>query len=410
MPRERDNIRSLSAYVPGEQPTAAQTAAGTVIKLNTNENAYPPSPAVMEAVRGVTAEALRLYPPADAAPFRAAAAALHGVDRAQIIATNGGDELLRLLVTVFCLPRDPDGERVDGRPLNPDMLPGGLGMTDPSYSLYGVLAGIHDTPGDRGAAGRFASDGGFPRPDDYATRLNAAGCRLAFLVNPHAPSGGLESVDALRALAADFDGLLVIDEAYADFAPEGDGGAGVRLVREGVDNVIVLRSLSKGYALAGLRFGYGLASAALIATLDKARDSYNLDALAQAAATAALNDQAYARGRWEQTRHERERVTAKLRERRVCDARQPHQLRAGPRARRRTCGRRRTTASLRPPASSSATSTPRGWPTGCGSPWARPSRTMRCLRRLPGLGGRGWFEDGGLGMAGGRKRICWPWS
>ena len=300
MPRERDNIRSLSAYVPGEQPTATQTAAGTVIKLNTNENAYPPSPAVMKAVRGVTAEALRLYPPADAAPFRAAAATLHGVERTQIIATNGGDELLRLLVTVFCLPAGTGSTS------------GGLGMTDPSYSLYGVLAGIHDTPVTVVPRGD-ASDGGFPLPPDYAARLNAADCRLAFLVNPHAPSGGLESVDALRALAGDFAGVLVIDEAYADFTPEG-GGAGLRLVREGVDNVIVLRSLSKGYALAGLRFGYGLASAALIATLDKARDSYNLDALAQAAATAALHDQAYARGRWEQTRHERERVTARLRE------------------------------------------------------------------------------------------------
>lgn len=300
MPRERDNIRSLNAYVPGEQPTAAQTAAGSVFKLNTNENAYPPSPAVMDAVRAVTAEALRLYPPADAAPFRAAAAALHGVSPQQVIATNGGDELLRLLVTVCCLPAGA------GR-----AVPGGLGMTDPSYSLYAVLAGIHDTPVTV-VSRDDAAGGGFGLPADYAERLNAAGCRLAFLVNPHAPSGCLESVDTLRSLAGAFNGVLVIDEAYADFAPEGYG-AGVRLVREGVDNVIVLRSLSKGYALAGLRFGYGVAAAPFIATLDKARDSYNLDALAQAAATAALGDQTYARGRWAQTRGERERITAALR-------------------------------------------------------------------------------------------------
>jgi len=305
--RERDNIRSLSAYVPGEQPTAAQTAAGSVIKLNTNENAYPPSPSVMDALRGVTAEALRLYPPADAAPFRAAAAALHGVSPQQVIATNGGDELLRLLVTVCCLPVGPG----DGR----GAAPGGLGMTDPSYSLYGVLAGIHDTPVTV-VPRDDAAGGGFSLPADYARRLNAAGCRLAFLVNPHAPSGCLESVDTLRSLAGAFNGVLVIDEAYADFASEGDlagYSAGVRLAREGVENVVVLRSLSKGYALAGLRFGYGVAAAPFIATLDKARDSYNLDALAQAAATAALGDQPYARGRWEQTRHERQRVTAALR-------------------------------------------------------------------------------------------------
>jgi len=301
MPRERDNIRSLHAYVPGEQPTAAQTAAGAVIKLNTNENAYPPSPAVMDAVRGVSPEALRLYPPADAAPFRAAAAALHGVDPQQVIATNGGDELLRLLVTVYCQPADHGSTA------------GGLGMTDPSYSLYRVLAGIHDTPVTVVPRSDTPA-GGFPLPADYADRLNAAGCRLAFLVNPHAPSGCLESVDTLRDLAVAFDGVLVVDEAYADFAPEGYG-AGVQLVREGIENVVVLRSLSKGYALAGLRFGYGVAPAALIAVMDKARDSYNLDALAQAAATAALCDQTYAQARWADTRNERARITDALRQR-----------------------------------------------------------------------------------------------
>ncbi len=301
MPWERDNIRSLHAYVPGEQPSAEQTAAGRVIKLNTNENAYPPSPAVLSAVHGVGAEGLRLYPPADAAPFRRAAAGLHGLTPQQVIATNGGDELLRLLVTVCC---QPTGGRA---------FAGGLGMTDPSYSLYQVLAEIHDTPVLRVPRGDGA-DGGFPLPDDYAQQLNAAGCRLAFLVNPHAPSGGLESVDTLRALARSFDGLLVIDEAYIDFAPEAYRG-GLALIDEGLDNVIVLRSLSKGYALAGLRFGYGLASAELIATLDKARDSYNLDILAQAAATAALGDQAYARGRWQATRDERQRLVEALRAR-----------------------------------------------------------------------------------------------
>lgn len=301
MPPERDNIRSLHAYVPGEQPTAAQTAAGAVIKLNTNENAYPPAPAVMDAVRSVSAEALRLYPSADSAPFRSAAAALHAVSPQQVIATNGGDELLRLLVTVYCQPAGAA----------PGV--GGLGMSDPSYSLYAVLAGIHDTPVTWVPRGDDAQ-GGFPLPVDYAQQLNAAGCRLAFLVNPHAPSGAMESTDTLRALAHAFQGVLVIDEAYADFAPDGVSG-GMQLIHEGFKNVVVLRSLSKGYALAGLRFGYGVASAERVAALDKARDSYNLDALAQAAATAALGDQAYARGRWQQTKTQRDRLTAALRER-----------------------------------------------------------------------------------------------
>ncbi|MEE9405729.1 MAG: aminotransferase class I/II-fold pyridoxal phosphate-dependent enzyme [Algisphaera sp.] len=302
---ERDNITALHAYVPGEQPTAVQTAAGQIIKLNTNENAYPPSPSVMTAIAQVSAEALRLYPSAASDGFRAIAAALHKLDVAQVIATNGGDELLRLLVTVYC---QPACESVGGLPQG-----GGLGMSDPSYSLYGVLAGIHDTP-----VVTVSRDdepcGGFALPQDYMAQLNAAGCQLAFVVNPHAPSGRLESLDALRAMADAFKGVLVIDEAYIDFAPE-DYESGIALIAEGRENVVVLRSLSKGYALAGLRFGYGLASTALVASLDKARDSYNLDALAQAAATAALQDQPYARGRWAQTRGERDRLIIALKKR-----------------------------------------------------------------------------------------------
>ena len=304
MPAARPHIAALRAYVPGEQPSPAETAAGAVVKLNTNENAYPPSPRVLDAVRGVGTEALRMYPVPDSAGFRAAAGRRHGLDPSRVIATNGGDELLRLLVTVFC----------DAAPAAAGAAPGGgLGVTDPSYSLYGVLAEIH------GAAVTTvrrpdADDGGFALPPDLAERWNRAGCRLGFLVNPHAPSGRREGVDTLRQLADAFDGLLVIDEAYADFCPP-DAAGGVDLVREGRDDVLVLRSLSKGYALAGLRFGYGLAAAEVIAVLDKARDSYNLDVVAQAAAAAAMHDTAYSAAGWARTRSERGRLTAALRER-----------------------------------------------------------------------------------------------
>jgi len=294
MPAERDNIQRLEPYVPGEQPTFRETAGtGGVIKLNTNENPYPPSPRVLEAVRTLDAEALRLYPPPDAKWFRAAAAEVHGVTPGQVIATNGGDELLRLLVTVYC---------------EPSQAGGGIGMTRPSYSLYGVLADIHDTPVtvvDRGTD--------FALPDDLADRWNAAGCRLGFLVNPHAPSGRFESIDTLRDLAARFDGVLVVDEAYVDFAPAN----ALDLIRDdaAMPNVVILRSLSKGYALAGLRFGYGLSSEAVIAMLDKARDSYNTDILGQVAAAAAVEDQAYARQTWDAVCAERAVLTAALRER-----------------------------------------------------------------------------------------------
>ena len=316
MSYERDNIQRLDAYVPGEQPGFRETADGgfgRITKLNTNENPYPPSDAVLRAIRELAPEALRLYPPAEAAEFRAAAAEVHGLSADHVIATNGGDELLRLLITVFCEPR---ADRADSSISVPDAQAsggegGGIGMTAPSYTLYEVLADIQDTPVtvvDR----TETADGSFALPQDYADRLNAAGCRLAFLVNPHAPSGRLEPLDTLRQLARGFRGILVIDEAYTDFAPH---NALPLLSEDATGNVVILRSLSKGYSLAGLRFGYGLASPSIIAALDKARDSYNTDILGQAAATAAVRDQAYARSTWDHVIAERGRLTGALRDR-----------------------------------------------------------------------------------------------
>jgi histidinol-phosphate aminotransferase len=315
MPDARDNIRRLTAYTPGEQPSFRETSgagghyggyAGGIIKLNTNENPYPPSPRVLEAIHALTPEALRLYPPADAAEFRQTAAAVHGVQPDQVIATNGGDELLRLLITVFCPPRNLSAASASAA----ETSGGGIGMTSPSYTLYEVLAAIQDTP-VTAVPREPQADGGFALPQDVAERWNAAGCRLAFLVNPHAPTGRLEPLDTLRQLADTYKGVLVIDEAYVDFAPQ----SALPLVQEGRDNVVLLRSLSKGYSLAGLRFGYGLGAPDLIAALHKARDSYNVDILAQAAATAAVADQDHARSTWEKVIAERTRLTDALRER-----------------------------------------------------------------------------------------------
>ena len=267
MPTPRANIQQLSAYTPGEQLDTT-----IVTKLNTNENPYPPSPRVMEAVRDLPAEKLRVYPPPLAQPFREAAASLHGLTPDNIIATNGGDELLRLILTCYCEPSGADGI-------------GGIGVTDPTYSLYPVLAAIQDTP-----VVSVARAEDFSLASDTIERWNEAGCAVGMIVNPHAPTGRFESTTALADFAQHFNGLLLIDEAYVNFAPDD----AVQLVRDGVDNVILLRSLSKGYSLAGLRFGYGIAHADIIAVLDKARDSYNTDALSQAAAVAAIKDQAYA--------------------------------------------------------------------------------------------------------------------
>lgn len=286
MATPRENIQKLDPYIPGEQLDTS-----VVTKLNTNENPHPPSPRVMEAVASLPAEKLRVYPPPLAQPFRQAAAQLHGLDASNIIATNGGDELLRLILTCYCEPGTEQG---------------GIGVTDPTYSLYTVLAAIHDTP-----IVSVQRNDDFALAPDTVRQWNDAGCRVGMIVNPHAPTGRFESIDILRGLAESFNGLLLIDEAYIDFAP----ADAAQLVRDGVDNVILLRSLSKGYALAGLRFGYGIAHADIIAALDKARDSYNTDALSQAAAVAAIGDQTYAKQTWTSVVEQRGRLTAELRAR-----------------------------------------------------------------------------------------------
>lgn len=302
MASPRDNIQKLTAYTPGEQLDTT-----VVTKLNTNENPYPPSPKVIEAIHKLPAEKLRIYPPPLAQPFRIAAAELHRVTPSNIIATNGGDELLRLILTCYCQPAPPAAP-IDSRAgtLENTTPRGGIGVTDPTYSLYPVLAAIQNTP-----VTTVARMDDFSIASDTIDRWNASGCAVGMIVNPHAPTGRFETLDTLQDLAEQFNGLLLIDEAYVNFAP----ADAIQLIRNGIDNVILLRSLSKGYSLAGLRFGYGIAHAEIIATLDKARDSYNTDALAQAAAVAAITDQAYASETWARVIEQRDRLATELRRR-----------------------------------------------------------------------------------------------
>lgn len=281
---ERKRIAAMHGYVPGKQPTSPD-----VIKLNTNENPYPPSPAVMHAIHAVRPEALRKYPSPAADGFRAVAAEVHGLTPENIVAVNGGDELLRMAISTFVEP----GERI--------------GTVEPSYSLYPVLAEAHGSP-------VFSLDleEGFSLPEGLAERMNAAAVKLLFVVCPHAPSGQLTPVAELSRLARAFQGVLLVDEAYVDFVDPALAHDATQLVREH-DNVLLLRTLSKGYSLAGLRFGYGLGAASLIEPmLWKTRDSYNCDVLAQAAATAALESRDYARSTWERVRAERARLREAL--------------------------------------------------------------------------------------------------
>lgn len=289
MPYPRDAINRLHAYAPGEQPESLD-----VVKLNTNENPYPPAPAVLDAVADVSAESLRRYPPPAASRFRQLAGQTHGLSNKHVLAVNGGDELLRLAITVFCQPGvgNPNGQ-------------GGLGVCAPTYSLYPVLAAIAQTP-----LIVAPSREDFSPPEDLAQTWNRAGCRLGMIVNPHAPSGYLESLERLASIAQAFKGVLLIDEAYVDFAKH-DALALIKPPYE-LDNVILLRTLSKGYSLAGLRFGYALAAPNLIAAMDKARDSYNTDILSQAAAIAALQNCDHARESWRKVTEQRTRVTESL--------------------------------------------------------------------------------------------------
>jgi histidinol-phosphate aminotransferase len=229
-----------------------------VIKLNTNENPYPPSPRVLEAIRAAADPGVRLYPDPEATALRARAAAVYGVPVESILAGNGSDELIALLLRATIDP----GERV--------------AFPVPTYSLYETMVALQ--------GGRLVT---VPWPDDWTVppALADARARVTFLCNPNSPSGTLVPVDEVAGLAERVAGVLAVDEAYVDFAREN----ALRLVGRH-DNVLVLRTLSKSFSLAGLRVGLALGHPELLAGLRKVKDSYNLNRLSQAAAEAALAD------------------------------------------------------------------------------------------------------------------------
>jgi histidinol-phosphate aminotransferase len=275
----RPAIAELAGYVPGEQPQA-----GKWIKLNTNENPYPPSPAVARAVAAtLQGRTLAKYPDPLATVFRLRAAEALGVDPDWIICGNGSDDLLTILVRSFV----GEGEW--------------LRIGYPSYILYRTLAGI------QGAGCEEV----FYEPDWSLSDAFAAprdGLRLAFLANPNSPSGTLVPPARVRQIADRLPCPLVVDEAYGDFA---DADC-LDLVRQ-CERVIVTRSFSKSYALAGLRFGFAVARPEIIAELRKVKDSYNCDTLAIAAATAAIDDLAWLADNQRVLRATRRRLTDAMR-------------------------------------------------------------------------------------------------
>lgn len=254
------HVAKLHAYTPGLQPTESGW-----VKLNTNENPYPPSPRVVEALRneiGADGGSLRLYPNPKSAPLRAAIATLHGLRPENVCVGNGSDDILNLLMRAFCAPN------------------AAAGYTLPSYSLYPVLVEIQD-----GRANAIEFDRSMRLPLE---RIAESKARAFFLTSPNAPTGvGFANAEIERVLAA-FPGLLVVDEAYAPFAKENAVPLLARYPR-----LAVVRTLSKAYALAGIRVGYALAHPQIVDLLDRVRDSYNVNRLSQVAAIAALDDQRY---------------------------------------------------------------------------------------------------------------------
>ena len=272
----------MAGYTPGEQPKPGER----VIKLNTNENPFPPSPRVVEAIRRITPDALRRYPSSMADEFRAVAARVHGVSADSVLAGNGSDDILQIALRSYCGPGDV------------------LVCPEPTYSLYPVLADLADV--------RL-----IPVPWEAGWRLPAEAlighaARAIFFANPNSPSGTSVPVADVEALAEATEALVLVDEAYADFADDHC----IRLLQR-CRNVLISRTFSKGYGLAGLRFGYALGDPAVIAQMAKVKDSYNCDAIAIAAACAALDDGAYAQANWQAIRAERARLSAEL-ERRGC--------------------------------------------------------------------------------------------
>jgi histidinol-phosphate aminotransferase len=252
------NILLHKPYIPGKQPSNFEQT----IKLNTNENPYPPSPRISKSILQQI-DALALYPNSSADSLRLTIAKLHNVDIDQVIVGNGSDDILNLCVRCFS-----DSTK-------------SVGMFDPSYSLYEVLTSMHGVE-----AKKFTfSDSNFEIKPEVVSQ---SGTNLFFLTSPHAPSGRIYNNSTFSSVLKKYLGILVIDEAYADFAPFN----ALSLLTES-NRVIITRTLSKAYSLAGLRVGYALASPEIILTLNKVREIYNVDRLAQHIAEIALNDREY---------------------------------------------------------------------------------------------------------------------
>jgi len=273
----RKAVENMTPYVPGEQP-----ADGVYIKLNTNENPYPPAGAVIDALARYDARKLRLYPDPVSKDLCAAAAAAFGVRQDQVVAGNGSDEILSMIMQAFVDP----GETV--------------AYPFPTYVLYRTLAQI---------AGARVLEKPWEDAFKFPSQLIGCDAKLLLLCNPNSPSGSFVPTDDVRRIAKSFTGLFVVDEAYVDFAREN----ALSLVGE-FDNLMILRTVSKSFSLAGLRLGFAIADPALLSGLQRVKDSYNLSRLHHAVGLAALSDPDTMRANVKKIIATRERLISRLRD------------------------------------------------------------------------------------------------
>lgn len=272
------HVAAMEGYVPGEQPKG-----GDIIKLNTNENPYPPSPCVREALASFDYERLRLYPDPLFMAMRERVAQMHSCPVECVFVGNGSDEVLALATRAFV----SDG--------------GSVASFDPSYSLYPVLAAIRNVEWLR-----------VPLADGFQWRIPDVNADLFFLTRPNAPTGIAYDKGAVANFCRSFAGVVIIDEAYADFADDNCMDLATATDNR---NVIVSRTLSKSFSLAGIRAGYCVGPAPLIDAMYKIKDSYNLDGVTQAVALAALKDLDWMRENARKIKATRSRVADALRER-----------------------------------------------------------------------------------------------
>jgi histidinol-phosphate aminotransferase len=271
----RRHLTEVQGYVPGEQPTE-----DGFIKLNTNENPYPPSPRVFEAIKRVTGEGMRKYPDPVYRRLRSKISQVYGVGPEQVFVGNGSDEVLRLLVRTFV---DADEKVV---------------FTYPSYVLYETLANLNGV-----GCEAVELDDDFDLPEEIFRK----GGKLLFVANPNSPTGKPVARDAMARLCRSFQGLVIADEAYADF-----GRCSCIPLLQECANLMILRTFSKSFSLASIRVGFALAREEHIADLMKTKDSYNVNLLSQLAAEAALDDLEHMRANVKKIVSTRERMSEGL--------------------------------------------------------------------------------------------------